>query len=316
MRLEHYIADLLYRYNCVVIPEFGAFLANTTTAQFVDGTLYPPSKHLSFNQQLTKNDGLLVSYVANVKNLPYDDLLHEVLNVAKNWKEKLANGGRLDLDKIGSIWMGAEGKLQFSPEKSVNFLAASFGLTALGASKVKREALKEAIIELEERVPFAITPEKRANGFRPYYKYAAVFLLLLATGVSSFQFYTNGQEKQLLAEQAADEKVNHYLQEATFFQSTPLELPAIEIAVAKDNAELAVAYKHHIIAGAFRVKANADRKVAELKRKGFDARYIGTNAYGLHQVAYQSFVDGQEALQFLRKIKQSVSSDAWMASEK
>ena len=33
MVLEHYISDLLYRYNCVVVPGFGAFLTQKNSAK-------------------------------------------------------------------------------------------------------------------------------------------------------------------------------------------------------------------------------------------------------------------------------------------
>ena len=163
MRVEHYIAELLYRYNCVVVPEFGAFLANTTSARIDEKrqTLYPPTKNLSFNQQLTKNDGLLVSHIANAKKLPYEELLAEVTDVSKQWKIKLESGKSLFLEGIGKLWMGKEEKIQFSPEEGYNYLASSFGFSSFNAAPVIREKLKEEVEELEEKVPFIITPERR-----------------------------------------------------------------------------------------------------------------------------------------------------------
>ena len=73
---------------------------------------------------------------------------------------------------------------------------------------------------------------------------------------------------------------------------------------------------HHIIAGAFRFRENADTKVAQLKAQGYEASNLGTNRYGLHRVAFASFLDSQEALSYLRQIKATVSSDAWMLSER
>ena len=34
------------------------------------------------------------------------------------------------------------------------------------------------------------------------------------------------------------------------------------------------------------LKPNAEKKVRQLKAKGFDAFYLGENKFGLHQVAY------------------------------
>ena len=315
MRVEYFIAELLYRYNCVVVPEFGAFLANTSSARIDEKrkTLYPPTKNLSFNQQLIKNDGLLVSHIANAKSLPYEELLEEVVEVSNQWKIRLEGGKSLVLDGIGKLWMGKEGKIQFSPEEGHNYLASSFGFSSFNATPVIREKLKEEVAQLEEKVPFIITPESRgAVTYRNWLKYAAVFLLLLATGASGYQFYKQNQQKQVLVRQSVQQQVSKHIQEATFFEGNPVELPALNLNISKRPQ----GPMHHIIAGAFRFKDNADKKIALLKAQGYGASYLGTNKYGLHQVAFDSFSDSQEALIYLRKIKATVSLDAWMLSEK
>ena len=50
MTLEHYISELLYRYNCVVVPGFGAFLTQSHSAVIDENThtLYPPTKTIGF----------------------------------------------------------------------------------------------------------------------------------------------------------------------------------------------------------------------------------------------------------------------------
>jgi len=315
MRLEHYIAELLYRYNCVVVPEFGAFLANSSSARIDKErqTLYPPTKNLSFNRQLTKNDGLLVSHIANAKNLPYDDLLEEVIEVSKQWTSKLENGKSLFLEGIGKLWMGSEQKIQFYPEEGYNYLVSSFGFSSFNAAPILREKLKEEVAQLEEKVPFTITPEQRESpNKRIWLKYAAVFLLLLAGGASAYQFYTQNKQQQIWVRQNAQEQVSQQIQQATFFESRPLELPALKLNITK-KTEIP---KHHIIAGAFRFKENAQKKITQLRAQGYDASYLGTNRYGLHQVTYGSFSDADEALMYLRKIKAGVSAEAWMLSEK
>ena len=314
MRLEHYIGELLYRHNCVVVPNFGAFLVNSVSAQ-IDSkkqTLIPPRKLLSFNQRLSTNDGLLISHLAEIKKKPYDTLLNQVEEEAKKWMRTLEKGESLLLDGIGKLWLGKEQKILFSPEDTPNYLTTSFGLSTFTISPISREKLKEEVVALEERVPFSITPEKRQTlGLRPFLKYAAIVLLVLSSGVSAYQFYSNHQKQQRLAvEEEAREEVSRYIQEATFFESTPLELPAFHLDISKKTSEA----RHHVIAGAFRVRENANKKIAALQQQGYEAHYLGTNSYGLHQVAYASFSDGNEALQFLRRIKATVSRDAWMLS--
>ncbi|MGX1928129.1 HU domain-containing protein [Flagellimonas sp. 2504JD4-2] len=314
MRIEGYIEKLLYDYNCVVVPGFGAFLAHGKSAELdsAANTLIPPSKTVSFNAQLSKNDGLLVSHIAKEKHLGYEELLEEIENVAETWKKRLEQGENIELFGIGKLWLNREHKIQFQPENKINYLTSSFGLSAFAATPIQREVLKEEVEELEEKIPFIITPEKRQeSSFRPWLKYAAVILLAVSLGTTSYQAYDDLQQKQLTVQQDTQQEVSRLIQEATFFDSAPLELPALSLKVNKKKLG-----KHHIIAGAFRIEENAEKKVALLKKAGYNAFYLGTNKFGLHQVAYDSFENPKEALAFLRKVKRAESPDAWMLSEK
>ncbi|MEM1339387.1 MAG: SPOR domain-containing protein [Bacteroidota bacterium] len=315
MQLEHYIAELLYRHNCVVVPNFGAFLVNTVSAQIdpKNHVLSPPKKLVSFNQRLSTNDGLLISHLAHAKKLTYDVLMEQVEQEVKRWTTKLEEGETLLLDGIGKLWVGKEEKILFSPEKTINYLTSSFGLSTFSISPISREKLKEDVVVLEERVPFSITPEKRETyGLRPFLKYAAIVLLTISCSISAYQFYTHNKNQQLLVVEEAQKQVTRHIQEATFFESTPLELPAFQLNIAKKETTV----KHHIIAGAFRIRQNADKKIILLKQQGYQAYYVGTNAFGLHQVAYASFSDRIAALKFYRHIRTTISEDAWILSER
>lgn len=314
MDAEKYIQELLYRYNCVVVPEFGAFLAQMKPAVLhrTTNTFEPPTKVLSFNEQLNSNDGLLVSYMAHAENTTYEEKLREIKEIALGWKKKMRQGTRLELPNIGALWLNKEGRIQFQPTHQVNYLTTSFGLSSLVSPKVTREILKEDIQQLEEKIPFIITPEERRRGaFRPYLKYAAILLLAVSTAVTGYRVYEDARDSLKLAQQEAQDLVNKNIQEATFFNTKPLQLPELTLEIKKKPKGI-----HHVIAGAFRVAENANKKVAELREKGYDATYLGTNEYGLHQVTYSSFQDPEEALQFLREIKRTVSPDAWLLSER
>uniref|UniRef100_UPI0035C851DC SPOR domain-containing protein n=1 Tax=Aurantibacter sp. TaxID=2807103 RepID=UPI0035C851DC len=109
----------------------------------------------------------------------------------------------------------------------------------------------------------------------------------------------------ILAEQEAQSEIESKIQEATFVISNPL--PTVKVTLEKE-----VLGNYHIIAGAFRIEKNCDKKIKQLKVDGFNARKIGVNKYGLHQVAYQSFTDRQEALDALKTIKHDQNSSAWL----
>ena len=63
MQLSIYIQELLYKYECVTIPQFGAFLTRPLPAQVsLSGAIFPPHKEVTFNQLLTTNDGILAQH--------------------------------------------------------------------------------------------------------------------------------------------------------------------------------------------------------------------------------------------------------------
>lgn len=320
MVVEHYISELLYRYNCVVVPNFGAFLTQRTSARINDitNTFFAPTKSISFNEQLVSNDGLLVSYIAEAEKASFEEILSRIETLTKKWKERLNAGEKLSLKNIGLLWNNAENKVQFQPYYEVNYLTSSFGLSSFKSIPVTREVLKEEVEALEEKIPFIISPEKREQAnFRPYLKYAAIILLAISAGFTGYQVFNNGLQSQQVVREDVKKEVDRQIQEATFFNTKPLELPTVNVnAVSTSKAKINNAAKHHIVAGAFRVKANADRKIESLQNKGYKAAYYGTNAYGLHMVTYDRFTDPKEALSELRRIKRTESKDAWLLSEK
>ncbi len=310
MQLETYISDLLYRYECVTIPEFGAFLTNTVSAKIHESTntFYPPKKIVSFNEQLQTNDGLLATYIANVEKIPYESAVKKIAKRTKSFKSYLTQGETLTFDNIGDLSLNTEGNINFEPSYRLNYLTDAFGLSQFVSPTVTREVYKETAEELEEVIPIAITPEKRKT--RPYLRYAAVALIALTLGGFGMSDYYNGQVEthNQLAQEEATIQLESKIQEATFVIENPL--PAITLNVNKQVGN------YHIIAGAFRVEDNSIKKINQLKAQGYKARGIGKNKYGLHQVVYASYQDRIEALKALKKVKREHNRDAWLLVKK
>ncbi|MFM1878835.1 MAG: hypothetical protein RLZZ241_1701 [Bacteroidota bacterium] len=314
MGITQHIEALLYRYQCVVVPSFGAFLTQNKPAflQKDSNTFFPPSRVVSFNAQLQANDGLLVSHISQAEKMPYDEALKRVELVALEWMELVRKNGLLRLEGIGEFRLNSEGKISFKSTDSNNYLPSSFGLSSVMSTPVIRETLKAEVSRLEDQAPFTITPEARKiPGLRPFVKYAAIVLLAITTGLSGYTWY-NSQRKALAQAQVnAAELVTKRIQEATFFSSQPLELPSVVLEISRETPEV---FTHHIIAGAFRIKENADRKIAQLRNQGFEATYVGENSWGLHQVAFGSYSNESEAKEALASIKRT-QKDAWLLSD-
>ena len=310
MQLETYISDLLYRYDCVTVPGFGAFLTNRVSAKIQESThtFYPPKKVLSFNEQLQNNDGLLANYIAEIEKIPYATASNKIAKHVKSLKSFLVEGETIQFKHIGEFTLNPDGKLIFSPSEQINYLTDAFGLSQFKSSDIIREAYKEKVETIEEVAPIALTPTKRSNN--NWLKYAAAAVIVLGlSGFGATAYYNNSIENHnQLAQEQANEQLEAKVQEATFVISNPL--PAATLSLEKQTGN------YHIVAGAFRVEANSDKKVNQLRAKGYKARKIGKNRYGLHEVVYSSFETRAEAQRALYKIRREHNRDAWLLIKK
>lgn len=304
MNISNHIQDLLYRYECVVLPGFGAFLSQKQSAYIDENSneFYPPKKVISFNRQLIKNDGLLANYISEVENVKYPTANNMIQEFVYDLENSLQNDSKAELANIGNFYLDSEDKLQFEPYENVNFLAQSFGLASYNAMPLNREVYKQQAQELEEKAPLLFTPERRASSIL---KYAAIGIIAL--GISSFaglNIYSSQVSKHNIAEQQeAESQLQEQIQQATFVIDNPL--PAVTFEVEKQSGN------YHVIAGAFRVEENAQSKVDELKADGHKARLLGVNKYGLHQVVYSSHQTRREAINKLYEVKRS-NEGAWL----
>lgn len=309
MQLETYISDLLYRYECVTIPDFGAFLTQNTSAsiEVLTHTFYAPKKAVSFNEQIQKNDGLLAHYIADVEKIPFETATKKIAKRVKILKSYLTQGETLSFKNIGDIVLNKEGNILFEPTYDLNYLTDSFGLTTFVSPQVDRVVYKAPAALADRVIPIGASANSRKGNL--FLKYAAVGLIALSLGgLVASNFYVNQIETyNELAQVEATKQLDTKIQEATFSLNP---LPAITLHVSKQTGN------YHIVAGAFRVASNCDKLIANLKLAGFNARKIGVNKYGLHQVVYGSYETGAEALEMISEIRKTHNKDAWLLVKK
>lgn len=314
MQIATYISDLLYRHECVVLPGYGAFISRRVPAQHFASshTIYPPKKGLTFNAQIKQNDGLLVNYVAAVASIPYQEAIQEVRNYVRFLNHELDTNGVITIHKIGRFTRNEEQSLQFTPMYLVNYLPEAFGLTAHETYAVDRTPIvpfmtAPVVVETPDEKETPVIPlHVPAVSKTPWLRYAAVGAVLIGLSYVGFNTYSaQNAQNEVVVEKMAKEQFNRKIQEATFMISNPL--PGIELEVTP------LIKNYHIVAGAFRDAANADKKVALLKRNGYDnAERIGVNKYGLHNVAFSSYADRNDAINELYRLRKQGFTGAWL----
>ncbi|WP_275315121.1 SPOR domain-containing protein [Tenacibaculum bernardetii] len=295
MTLANYINDLLYRYDCVIVPEFGGFVTNKIGAKMNDAThtFYPPKKQITFNAYLQHNDGLLANHIASSKNISFEEATAFIANAVVEWKKEIAIS-TITVASVGTLSLNEAKQVVFEPNATHNFLVASFGLSEVEGNSVTRFK--------QEVKPLPIVEEKE-NKIPVFLKYAATAVILLGVSYAGWNGIQYQSENELLADQ--QKLATKKIQSATFVIDNPL--PAINLNVSKSKEN-----NFHIVAGAFQEVKNAENKLAELQQLGYDAKIIGLNKFGLTQVTFTSFNSKEEARKELALIQQTVSADAWL----
>lgn len=124
------IASLLHQHDCVIVPEFGGYVARQHAAGFSASftVLHPPAKTILFNKNLVHNDGLLATALMEREGLGFDAALKLIEDYVGYCRAMLQAKNRLELKHLGLFYIDAEQTLRFEPEADVNFLVDSFGL--------------------------------------------------------------------------------------------------------------------------------------------------------------------------------------------
>ena len=309
MKIESYIASLLYRYQCVTVPGFGAFLTEIQSAQLIESSnsFFPPKKMISFNAHLKNNDGLLANHIAQFEKTSYEYAVSAIQYEVFNWKKALQENGMFSIKNVGDICLNADKNLIFTPYDQTNYLTNSFGLSPFVSPVVKREIFEQKIDALEEQEAIVLIPETRKTSV--YLKYAAVFVLGLGlTGSIVYSIYQNQIAAQtLIVESAVQRQVQNKIQEATFFIESPL--PVVTLSVKENKLP------YHVVAGAFRKEENAEKIFEELKHLGYKARRIAPNKHGLFPVLYGSYSTFTEAENAKIEIQKTHNPEAWILIE-
>jgi nucleoid DNA-binding protein len=259
---------------------------------------------ITFNRQLQTTDGLLANYVASVENCSYETALQEIRNFTGKLSLQLSTKETVVLNNVGEFFLNEENSVQFSPSNKENFNTSSFGLNTFSSSQIFREVLEEISKSKVNPSPVLFPPGKRETV--PYLKYAAIALIAISiSGFGGLKIY-EGQVKNsnFVERQKANTLLENQIQEATFVIENPL--PALNLILPKQVGN------YHIVAGAFRIQENATKKLNELQDKGYSARAIGANKYGLHMVIYSSYESRLEANKNLRELKKTENEDAWI----
>jgi hypothetical protein len=181
--ITNYLKELLNDNECVIIPEFGAFISkrHSATIDYVNHSFLPPYKEIVFNDKLTNNDEILVDFISKKENISKEDSLTKIQNFVNQIAAILDVNNEYVLEGLGKMRKFGNDYV-FEISHSENLLGDSFGLTEFNYKPVFRtetyQIIKEKIvveqkekntdytiaIESVEEIPTA--PRKRPSLFK------------------------------------------------------------------------------------------------------------------------------------------------------
>lgn len=313
--VAHYISELLFLHDCVIVPDFGGFVGNRKSAQLnkTTGALTPPSKQILFNTNLKTNDGLLIAHIANQEGITQKIAKQNIKLFSNESNTKLSTSKVLRIAKIGLFTVGKEGNIIFLQDSSTNYSLDAFGMKPTYNKSVVRKTETKKQVEVTVQ-----TIRTTSRNPKVLFRAAAVIIPLVALSYLSI---------------SQQEKINNvYAQMATFnpFASTETVEKVIEPAAEKtleieveatptskvieeESIPIIILQKtYYIIAGAFAEQKNANNMLAKLNKWDYNATIVeGGN---LLRVSYDTFDNRGKAILALNKIKQE-NPEAWLLTK-
>ena len=311
--VEHYISELLFLHDCVILPNFGGFVGNPQSAKLnkTTGMLSPPSKQILFNANLKTNDGLLITHISNQEGITQEIAKNEVENYATRIANKLTESKVLRIDKVGLFTLGKEGNIIFLQDSLNNYSLDSFGMKATHNKSVVRETI------IEEKVAATIqTIRTQSNNPKTFLRAAAVIIPLIALSYISITqqdkintVYTQMASLNPFENSIIAEPITKVISEVEIEVEAA---PIVEIIEEEVAPIIIPKTTYYIIAGSFSEKKNANKMLAKLKKWDYNTELVpGGN---LLRVSYNSFTNKADALIALHKIKQE-NSAAWLLTQ-
>ncbi|MDC3070854.1 SPOR domain-containing protein [Bacteroidota bacterium] len=291
--VEDHIKELLFRHDCVIIPNFGGLVSNPVSSKIntASGTIFPPSKLIVFNKNLSINDGLLINHISKKEKISIDDSKNIVFDFSKKITNSLMTERSMRLNNIGLFTLGSEDNIIFHQDIANNFDLNSFGFESF---QIQKKTITKKIIDINQ----SSTTKKIS------YKAAAVLIPLILLSLTNILLDTSTSN------------INIQKSDLNFFKK--IKMPKLNVAENKiekeiDKIETITTPKmknYHVIAGAFIEKSNAEKLNNSLIESNFNSKIL-LSQNGYHRVSYNSFESKENAIIELEKLKR-INKSAWI----
>ena len=167
IELSRHIEMLLLENDCVVVPDFGGFIAHYQPARYVEkeGIFLPPLRTVGFNPQLTMNDGMLTQSYMQAYHTDFPDAARKISIKVEEIQEKLYNEGKITLQGIGDLYYNIRGEYEFHPQDGGILSPSLYALDSLkmpllAEMDMVEEVVPAVMVEEEPTYTLPVQPKK------------------------------------------------------------------------------------------------------------------------------------------------------------
>lgn len=329
--IEKCLLNLIETQDFIVIPNFGALVMQHEPAEFsvTQNTIFPPRKKVLFNPLLKHNDGLLISELQKELGIEYI-LAETFLNQFVNGLNVLLDTKRrADIEGIGFFYKDTHGNVFFESTLNPFYLSESFGLFPVSVT----------VYEKEDNLSFRANERKKAIiHFEPKNWYKAAVVLLIVSLFFVYWWISPFDLKNSLADMIGTRhrhsiKISHASYPFFHIKYDVLHNrkknnvailnnntqkntnnTSVDIQVFADK-ETSVIYS--IIVGCFKIEGNANKLMADLKKKGLDASIKWNAEKQMYVVSIGRFKTKNQSIEYLENLKKNgIVKDAWIKEDK
>ena len=149
--LAKHIASLLLENDCVIIPDFGGFIAHYMPAQVnaEEHIFLPPMRVVGFNPQLRINDGLLAQSYMSVYGTTFPDAVKKLKLQSKELTATLHETGSMELENVGELRYSIRGQYEFIPFDNRLTTPSLYGFDSFKMQEIK-DLHEEIKVETEQ----------------------------------------------------------------------------------------------------------------------------------------------------------------------
>lgn len=250
-----HIEYLTLRHDCVIVAGLGAFIATQRGAQ-IDmqrGLIVPPCRSLMFNQAVTLDDGLLANSIARKEGISFDEARQVIFREVSILKATILADGNVSLGNVGSMFLGEESKILFTPADKEGDANLKLGFHSISISKAGGETTPLDNPIQEEKLDGEVISNKFHLG-KTFLKIAAAAAVAVVVAIT---FLLNPLPNDDREQRASVVPVDALISKPESTPKEEISEPA-SILPAETSQEVIEEPSHYLIVATFSNKEEAE----------------------------------------------------------